>query len=96
MPAWTPERWDDFTTVGLLIALVAVHAVAYIRGWIIPGRHHREIVEARDRELEKAGKRSAEDAVSIKTLSVAITEQNARDTATNRILEALRETVADH
>ena len=91
---WAPERWDDFSIVGLLIAAVVFHFMAYMRGWLVPGRHHREIIDARDRELEQANARSREDAETIRIQAATIAEKNSSEDATVRILAALREVIA--
>lgn len=83
MPNWSPAAWDDFTTVGLLIFIVAFFTVALLRGWLVIGRYHNEVVA-----------RSEKDAEAIRILSEAITEKNATDNATTKILAALRETIA--
>lgn len=88
---WAPEHWDDFSTVGLLVFVVAFHFLAYLRRWIIPGSHHREIVDARDREIEQAQLRAKEDAETIRIQAATIAEKNAAEAATNRVLAALKE-----
>lgn len=94
MPIWSPAVWDDFSTVGLALFIVALLIVSLIRGWIVLGRYHREIVDSKDRENAALNARSAKDAESIATLSQAITAKNATEDATTRILSAIRETVS--
>lgn len=88
---WAPENWDDFSVIGLIVALTVFHFWAYMTGRLVPGRHHREIVEARDRELEQASARAAQDAETIRIQAATIAEKNATEDATTRILAALRE-----
>ena len=87
MPNWSPAVWDDFTTVGLLCFVVAFFIVALIKGWLVIGRYHNEVVA-----------RSEKDAEAIRILSEAITEKTATENATTKILTALRETITsgDH
>ena len=88
---WSPALWDDFSIVGLLIAALVFHFMAYMRGWLVPGKHHREIIDARDRELEQANARSKEDAETIRIQAATIAEKNSSEDATARILASLRE-----
>ena len=88
---WAPERWDDFSIIGLLIFGAMFHFTAYMRGWLVPGKHHREIIDARDRELEQANARSKEDAETIRIQAATIAEKNSSEDATARILASLRE-----
>lgn len=86
-----PAVWNDIGVVGFLVTFAVFHFLAYMRGWLVPGRHHREIVEARDRELEQAGVRAKEDAETIRIQAATIADKNATEDATTRILAALRE-----
>ena len=87
------ELWSQLPAGGLAVALVLAHLTAYMRGWLVPGRYHREIVQAGKDALDKADERAAKDAEAIRILSGSIAEKNATDDATTRILAALRETI---
>lgn len=93
---WTPEVWDRFSTVGLVLAGVFAHAVAYVRGWLIPGRHHREIVDARDREIEKLESRSADQDDTIKIQAETIRDKNAIEVVTKSLMQQIRALAEGH
>lgn len=87
IPTWSPETWGDFSVVGIVVVMAALFFWALVREWIVIGRYHRDVVGRLDARAEK-------DAEAIHTLSLAITEKNATDDATTRILSALRQTIA--
>lgn len=82
MPTWSPETWDDFGVVGIVVFLGGLFYVSVIREWIVPGRYHRRL-EAR----------AEKDAETIETLSQALTENNAQHDTTTRLLESLRDSI---
>ena len=88
---WAPEHWDDFSIVGLLIFIVGMHFLAYFRGWIVPGPHHREIVAARDRQIAGLEKRVEEDAKTIHVQAVANAKSTVGTDAAKQLLESVRE-----
>jgi len=92
---WSPELWDDFGVVGIVVALGVAHMVAYIRGWLIPGRHHREIIDGKDRALAELRDRSAIDAETIKLQAKTISERDVMEDATTRLMQAFHESVKD-
>lgn len=88
---WSPENWDDFSTVGLLVFIVAFHFLAYLKRWIIPGSHHNEIVQARDREIAELREARREDAKTIHLQSQAITKTTAAEDTATQLLAAVRD-----
>jgi len=84
MPAWSPENWGDFSVVGIVVFTACFFILALVREWIVIGRYHRETIGRLDRRAET-------DAEAIHTLSKAITEKNATEEATTRILSSVRE-----
>lgn len=90
---WNPALWDDFGVVGLVVAMGALLFVSLTRGWIVIGRYHREILEAKDSRIAAADVRAAKDAETIGTLSQAVIDKNATENATTRILAAFRDAV---
>jgi uncharacterized membrane protein YcjF (UPF0283 family) len=86
IPAWSPEAWNSFGVVGVVVFMGVLLFVALTREWIVIGRYHRDVVSRLDA-------RAVKDADAIETLSRAISEKNATEDATTRILAALRETL---
>jgi hypothetical protein len=91
---WNPQFWNGIGVVGLVVAMSFMLLVALLRGWIILGPHHRELIAAKDSTIAELNARGVKDADSINTFSRAFTEKNATDDATARILTAFREAVA--
>ncbi|AVO21637.1 membrane protein [Mycobacterium phage MooMoo] len=91
---WNPEFWNGIGIVGLVLMIGFLFLLSLQRGWLILGIHHREIMDAKDRENMALMERSRKDAESISTLSLAVTKQTATEDAVTKILAALRETIA--
>lgn len=95
---WNPALWDDFGVVGLVVAMAFLLFLSLQRGWLVLGIHHREIVDAknrelaaRDREIEANRSRADKDVETIRTLSQTVLEKNAMEEATTRLLGSVRE-----
>lgn len=88
MSAWSPEAWNSFSAGGLAVFAAVMFVVAVLRGWIVPGKTHREIVDRLDG-------RAAKDAETIGKLSTAITEKNATEEAAKTILSSVREALTN-
>ena len=86
MNMWSPEVWDNISTVGLAVLMCVFLVVSYVRGWLIPGRHHREIVQARDAEIEQLRIGRQEDAATIRVLSTALSKQVVDDEEAAKML----------
>lgn len=94
MPGWTPEVWGNFTPAGIAIFVVVFFVVALIRGWVVIGRYHNEVVEGYKQAQDKADARAVKDAETIGTLTQAITEKNATEETATKLLEAFRKAAA--
>lgn len=88
---WGPEHWDDFSIIGLLTLVVAAHLVAYFRGWIVPGKYHTEMIDARDREIGELRKRAGEDAKTIFVLAQTGAKTTAAEDTATQLLAAVRD-----
>lgn len=95
MPTWSPAAWDDFSSVGIMLFMVAMLFLSLQRGWIVLGTYHRDIVASKDHTIDRLEVRASEDAKAINTLTGAITEKNAVEQATKHLIEAFRETAAN-
>ena len=91
MNAWSPDTWDNISTVGLAVMVCAFLTVSYIRGWLIPGKHHREIVDSRDAEIGNLKEKATEDAATIRILSTALGEKVSAEEITAKILSGIKE-----
>lgn len=90
-----PEFWNGIGVVGIVVLVGAALFLALARRWLVPGWFHREVVAMKDAIIESKDARAAKDADTIATLSHAVTVQNANDTATTRILTAVRDLAAN-
>jgi hypothetical protein len=87
--SWTtPGFWDDISSVGLAILACSLFILALVRGWVVIGKYHREVVTRLDARAEK-------DTETIALLSRAVTERAAEDQAMTRILNAIRTASSD-
>ena len=95
MPAWSPAQWNDFGVVGFVLFVMAFLAVALMRGWLVLGPYHREIMSVKDDEIAELRKRGVHDANAIDTLSKSMVDKNATEDATTKILAAFRQAVGE-
>lgn len=88
---WSPEVWNDIGVVAILILIAASHALALVRGWIVLGPHHREVISAKNKTIENADARSAKDQETIAVQAQTIAKTDATDQANAHLLSAIRE-----
>ncbi len=86
-----PELWDNVGAVGLAIGGSAVFMMSLVRGWLVPGRYHRDVVADRDAEIAELRKALASAGESNNVLTRTLLEKNATDDVTTRMLVAFRE-----
>lgn len=98
--AWNPESWNGIGVVTLVVMMGVLLFVSLQKGWLVLGIHHREILQAKDRELEARDRelaasrsRSEKDGETISTLSQAMVKQDAIGEATTHLLGSVRELV---
>ncbi|QDH92467.1 hypothetical protein SEA_DMITRI_24 [Gordonia phage Dmitri] len=94
--AWmNPSALSDIGVVGVVVGMALALGLGLMRGWIVPGTHHKEMLAEKDAQLARADARSIEDAKAISTLSQAIVEKNAVEQASAHLLQSIRESVKD-
>ena len=86
-----PTLWNNISVVGVIVAVAVYHITAYMRGWWVPGKYHREMLAIKDRQLDAADVRSAKDAETMHVQAQTIADSNARDVATTHLLQSVRE-----
>lgn len=91
---WSPAAWNDVSVVALVILMAAVIGFALVRGWLVLGPHHREVVSAKDKTIDNADRRSERDQDTIAVQAKTILEKNATEQASAYLLQAIRE-IAD-
>lgn len=88
-----PALWDNVGAVGLAIGGSALFMTSLVRGWLVPGRYHREVVADRDAEIAELRKALAKTTDSNNVLTRTVLEKNATDDTTTKLLVAFREAV---
>lgn len=98
MPNWSPESWNSFGVVGLVVAMGFLTFLALSRGWIVLGPAHREIVAgkdselaSKDRELDRADARANKDAETINVQAQTIANNTAIQSLATHMLSSFRE-----
>lgn len=81
----SPAAWNGVGIVTFLIIAVTGLMIALVRGWVVFGIHHREIVAQKDRELAALRERSVEDGKSIAQFADAA----ARSTVAAEVQQAM-------
>lgn len=97
---WNPEFWNGLGVVSVVVIVAVAFVVGLTRGWIVPGKYHREMLDAKDRELAARDKqidrfqaRDDEQSSTIAILAKSNMETASVQGATTRILSALRDTL---
>lgn len=94
----SPEFLNGLGVVGVVLLVGIGLVVSLVRGWVVPGRTHREIVTGKDAAIDYLQRRGLVDADTMRTqeqttLSQAHTIENrdAVEVATTRLLGAFRD-----
>lgn len=90
----SPAAWNGVGITSFLIIACTAFVIALVRGWVVPGFVHRELLSQRDRELTAAQERSVKDGEAIAKFAdaaarstVAAEVQQAMVTAMRQIAE---------
>ncbi len=72
----------------LAVLICALFVVAITRGWIVPGRYHREVVADRDKEIAELRSESNTKSESLEVLTQTLLEKTAttEDVATKLLM----------
>lgn len=87
----TPSAWEGVSVVTVVVVFFLLGVFALIRGWIVFGPAHREIVRAKDDAIAHSNSREATDAETISKLTGVIVEQRVSGEVSAHILQAIRE-----
>jgi hypothetical protein len=85
-----PTAWNGIGIVSFLIVSAAFTAVALLRGWLVLGFNHREIVAEKDRRIEAIEKRSVLDGESIAKFADAAARSTAAAEVQQVVVDAIR------
>lgn len=90
----SPSAWNGVGIVSFIIVVAAFAALALIRGWLVLGIHHREIVAEKDRAIDRMSARAAADQDSISSLAETVASYRVAGELQAHYLEAVREAIA--
>lgn len=88
---WNPEVLGNVSVVGLVVFGAGFFIFALMRGWIVLGRHHREVVADRDVESAELRKALATSTETANMLFRALIEKNVTDDTVVKLLTTVRE-----
>lgn len=88
-----PAVLDKLGVVSLAVVASGSFIVALVRGWIVPGKYHREVVADRDAEITALRSALVTSTDSNNVLTRTLLEKNATDDTTNKLLVAFRQAV---
>ena len=89
--AWDPEFWNSLGVVGVVVIVAVAFVVSLTRGWLIPGRYHREIVDGKTAENTKLRERAAIDAETMKIQAQTISQRDTVEDTATKLLQAFRD-----
>lgn len=91
MPNWSPEAWNSFGVVGLVVLMGFVLFVSLIKGWLVLGNYHQEIIESKDTALAEYRKRAEVDAETLRDQARVIANKTGVEDINIKLLQAIRE-----
>ncbi|MGQ9348969.1 hypothetical protein [Mycolicibacterium gilvum] len=77
--------------MGLVVIMGGLLFMSLIRGWIVLGTYHREIVEGKDAALAEHRERAAVDAETMRDQARVIAGKTGVEDINIKLLQALRE-----
>lgn len=89
MDALTPGAWENVSTVTVIIILSLWLAVSLVRGWVVFGQHHRELLRLKDEAIAHARGRESEQDKIIATQADTIRGQMVTGEISAHWLEVL-------
>lgn len=95
MPTWSPEAWNSFGVVGLVVAMGALTFLSLMRGWVVLGIYHREIVSGKDAALKELRERAAVDAETMRSQATFIASRDGVEDVNIKLLQAFRAATED-
>lgn len=84
---------NDISVVGIAVLISGAFVLSLSRGWLVPGRYHREVVADRDAEIASLRGALEKATSSNNILTRTLLEKNATDDTTARLLVAFRAAV---
>lgn len=86
-----PEVWDKVGVVGLIVFLAIFHLTAYLREWLVPGRHYRKMLEEKNREIDRLSEANGKSADTIQVQANTINKTDAIGAVTEHLLQSMHE-----
>lgn len=88
---WSPGSLNDLTSVSIVMIASAAFWMSLVRGWLVLGKHHRELMDVKDAVLAEHRERSVVDAETIHEQAQVIATKTGAEEISLKLLQALRE-----
>ncbi|GAC70714.1 hypothetical protein [Gordonia soli] len=92
----SPAAWNGVGVVSIILVVATATAIALVKGWIVLGVTHRELISIRDRELEAAERRDVENQKSIAKFADAAAVSTATAEVQQAMVTAMRQIAEEH
>ncbi|ASN72801.1 hypothetical protein LRM64_17515 [Prescottella equi] len=93
MQILAPSAWEGASVVTVVIVLALLHGLALVRGWIVWGPAHREIMRLKDDAINHSQGREQADQDTIRTLADTIAEQKVASQLAAHASQSIHEVV---
>lgn len=91
MQNWSPEAWNSFSVVGLVVLMGAALFWSLLTGRLVLGTYHREIVSGKDAALKELRERAAVDAETMRDQARVNAGRTGVEDVNIKLLQAIRE-----
>lgn len=94
IPSWSPEQWNSISVVGETLIVGGLLFLSLVRGWLVLGRYHREILEGKNTALAELRESAKVDAETMLHQAKTIADRNDVETTVTRLLQSTRDAAA--
>ncbi|KLN67610.1 hypothetical protein [Rhodococcus sp. (in: high G+C Gram-positive bacteria)] len=94
MSIFTPSAWEGISTVTVVILVAVGVGLALVRGWLVLGTAHRELLRLKDEVIADARGTRTEDRRIIQTLSDTVHAQRVNGDWAVHLLESVQANAA--
>lgn len=91
MFGWSPDAWNGIGVVGIVCLVGVGFWLALMRGWLVLGMHHREVVDQLRLALDTNTAARSEDQRAIAAFAEAAMKQNVTGEVNAHLMEAVRQ-----
>lgn len=91
MEILAPSAWEGASVVTVVIVLALLHGLALVRGWIVWGPAHREIVAGKDTTIAQDNEREKLHLGIMADQAKTISEQKVASMMSEHLLSSIRD-----